>query len=761
MLRSIDKDPSGTVPKVLQGTVATDIVQDLISSIHPYGAFVIPKMADAVGVFHTIPHLVYVPDDPRLGVYRETFGGQLMMFEQRPDDDMTDHPEYGNSDKVISAQKLYQEINDDNDHRVDQHAFMRARLFDMFLSDWDRHRDQWRWASFESEDGEGKIYRPIPRDRDWAFNRMNGLIPKLAALVMPKFQEFSDSYGFLQGLTENGLEQDRRLTNALSRDEWVKAALEIEEALTDEVIGLAIADWPEAVRQHHGDEVIRILKVRRNKLPHVAEEVYELYARVVDIVGSNKHERFEVTRHEGGQTDVVVCKTNKDGEIRKEIYRRMFFPDETREIRLYGLDGRDRINVTGSGNDGILVTAVGGLGDDTFVDDSQVASLRKRIRFYDSTSGNSTESDGEAKIVLADDPLVNKYDSHMYQHDDTVPTTFFGSNQDDGIFLGGGVTFVRHGFRKVPYGTSQTVKANFAARTQAFNLAYHGHFVSVFNQWNLILETDYRSPTNIRNYYGLGNETENEPVHAAYYQANLTGFNFRSLIERDLEEGVTLSFGPTVEITQVEEDATKYIVVPQAGVSENTFADQWFAGVNVGLEMQSLDDNVNPRQGFRWNTTADAKLGIRNAIDHYGQIQSDLSIFFSPSLSPQVTLAIRLGGAHNIGDFPFYDANTLGGRANLRGFRGTRYAGRSSIYQNIDLRFKLLNVSTYVAIGELGVLGFFDNGRVWTDDESSRQWHQGYGGGLWLNLFDQFVLTGTMDSSSEERTFTLSFGFMY
>ena len=36
---------------------------------------------------------------------------------------------------VLSAHRFYCEINDDNDQRVDSHAFARARLFDMLLSD--------------------------------------------------------------------------------------------------------------------------------------------------------------------------------------------------------------------------------------------------------------------------------------------------------------------------------------------------------------------------------------------------------------------------------------------------------------------------------------------------------------------------------------------------------------------------------------------------------------------------------------------------
>ncbi len=53
---------------------------------------------------------------------------------------------------------------------LDEASYIRARLFDMLIGDWDRHEDQWRWASFK-ENGK-TIYRPIPRDRDQAFSIM-------------------------------------------------------------------------------------------------------------------------------------------------------------------------------------------------------------------------------------------------------------------------------------------------------------------------------------------------------------------------------------------------------------------------------------------------------------------------------------------------------------------------------------------------------------------------------------------------------------
>ena len=78
------------------------------------------------------------------------------------------------------------------------------------------------------------------------------------------------------------------------------------------------------------------------------------------------------------------------------------------------------------------------------------------------------------------------------------------------------------------------------------------------------------------------------------------------------------------------------------------------------------------------------------------------------------------------GGFPFFRASTLGGKYNLRGHRSTRFTGRSSAFNNLDLRIGLFRFSTYAAVGEVGLLGFHDLGRVWTDGEESDVWHQAY-----------------------------------
>ena len=75
--RSVDKNASAILPGALKSTFAADLVKDQISSAHPYGALTIPRMADAIGIYHTDPKLFYMPYSPLLGPYMQEFGGMM------------------------------------------------------------------------------------------------------------------------------------------------------------------------------------------------------------------------------------------------------------------------------------------------------------------------------------------------------------------------------------------------------------------------------------------------------------------------------------------------------------------------------------------------------------------------------------------------------------------------------------------------------------------------------------------------------------
>src|SRR5258708_28803680 len=87
---------------------------------------------------------------------------------------------------------LFQRLEQRSDERVDARAYLRARLIDVLVGDWDRHISQWRWARFDMH-GE-RIWQPIPRDRDHAFSRFDGVFPSVAEYYSKQLAGLGSTY---------------------------------------------------------------------------------------------------------------------------------------------------------------------------------------------------------------------------------------------------------------------------------------------------------------------------------------------------------------------------------------------------------------------------------------------------------------------------------------------------------------------------------------------------------------------------------------
>jgi hemolysin activation/secretion protein len=152
---------------------------------------------------------------------------------------------------------------------------------------------------------------------------------------------------------------------------------------------------------------------------------------------------------------------------------------------------------------------------------------------------------------------------------------------------------------------------------------------------------------------------------------------------------------------------------------------------------------------------------LNNAASNFSQFNSDLSFFTSFQWPARFIIATRVGGGINFGHYEFYQSQYLSGTENLRGYRKFRFAGDKIFYSNTEVRMKVADINTYLFPGALGILGFYDVGRVWMKGETSKSWHKGYGGGLWLIPLNRFVITACYTTSKEGALPLISFGFQF
>ena len=295
--RSVNKDAARILPSDLRNTLAARVAQDQISAAHPAGAAVAAPLARAAGVLHSDPRLVYLPDDPRLGEFRPEFANVLGFIEERPDGNKDPSLAFAGALEVVSTDELYEIIEKKPGNYVDSEQFLRARLLDVFLGDWDRHRDQWRWARVN--DGDRFLWVPIPRDRDQAFVRFDGLLPGFARATFPMLLKFGSQYGAPVGATWNGRDLDRRFLTPLSRPTWDMMAAELVSLLTDEVIDSAVARMPAEYLAINGPVLRAALVQRRDGLPREAGRYYRLLSGQVDLHATDRADSAAVIRVDG------------------------------------------------------------------------------------------------------------------------------------------------------------------------------------------------------------------------------------------------------------------------------------------------------------------------------------------------------------------------------------------------------------------------------------------------------------------------------
>jgi hypothetical protein len=405
VIRSIDKDPAKSLPPRLQKTFIKNIFRDQTSALNPYAALVIPKLSKAAGLLHTNPFLYFIPYDERFGQFAKEFEGRVVLFEEYPDSSWAGNELFNYADDIIGSEHMLSKYYTRQNIRIDKQMLAKARLFDLWIGDWDRHIDQWKWAEYHQDSL--LIYKPIARDRDMAFCKFHesGILTFISHNINNKLQSFDFKYDKMEGLEKNGRYVDHVLLNSLTKQNILSIADSLKNSLTDQAIEEAILMWPKEVYQKIGPDIIAKLKVRRDHLSEAAEKFYNLISREVVVTGTDMIETVEIVRIDDKQTSVKIF--NQDESL---MYSRIFLTGETEKIKIYTLKGNDQITLTGTVSNGIEIEIYGGEGNDLIADHSHVKGFSKKTKIYDSLTGNRIEFGKESENLTSDNICILDFD---------------------------------------------------------------------------------------------------------------------------------------------------------------------------------------------------------------------------------------------------------------------------------------------------------------------------------------------------------------
>lgn len=733
-----------------------ELVSDFFASAHPYMQLVMNPLAKGVGVNHSDNDLYFVPKQETLGDFNKDYGDELYFIERRPSEEQVNYKGYrrtidknGKVTDMESTTDMLEKIKEDEEYIVDQRAYVRARVFDMLVGDWDRHQDQWRWIEYEGERGI-KEFMPIPRDRDNIFPRFDGFALKLIKMFVPnsrRWQTFDEDIDDVNWLNLSGSKLDKVLVTDLGAESWVEEAKYIQKNLTEQEIEEAFQRLPLEVQDSVSGFIKKSLKARLKQLDQWALEYGAYLNKVVIVRGTEKDDKFEFTREANGKTTVVVKRILTD-EPNPEIYRRILDKSTTKEIWVYGLGDDDVYALTGEGDKFIKIRIVGGYGKDIYDIEN-----KKKVKVYDWKHEELKFEADKPSTHLTDSYEANTLHWRYFLPNSNVLAPNLGFRSDDNVFLGLRERFTKNGLNGAPYKQQHTFGANYYFSFGAFELQYDGIFANVTPGWDFEMGAYYSNDRYVRNFFGYGNETANQEdqLDIDFYRGRVRQFkSYVGMAYYHLRPRLIF------ESFQVKEMDNRFFN------AQNLDSEAFTTQNYVGAEISGYYDRDNagdfPTKAMYVGLSAGykANLNIENNRFGYASIKAG----FDHKLIPSGDLVFSTMAEYktNIGDntYFFYHAPSIGGENGLRGFRDQRFTGRSYFYQNTDLKYRIKEYTTAFTPVTIGVFGGFDYGRVWVKNDTSNVWHTSQGGGLWIGSLKEFTLKLGYFNSKENNLFQVS-----
>jgi hypothetical protein len=752
------------------------LVLDVFAGSHPYAPFVTGTLSDAIGLYHTNPTLYYIPKQRALGNFNGEFGDALYMIEEHTSEGHSDQASFGFKDTVISTEDVMDKLHKDEDIVIDEAAYIRARLFDMLIGDWDRHYDQWRWIEFK-ENGK-KVYRPLPRDRDQAFSIMSdGPLFGIGVALIPAariLRKYNDDLVDVKSFNVEPYPLDMEFIQHSNKAVWDAEVKAIQDGITDAVIEEAFLNFPEEVRDESMDKIKRKLKSRRGNLQAISDRYFKLVNKFAVIKGTNKDDYFTIECLSNGEVKIIAQRIKK-GKKADVFLERTYNKSETKEIWIYGLDDDDIFEAKGKNNK-IKIRLIGGQNNDTYI----IPEGGKIVIYDYKSKKNDVSQVKKARMRLNDDYDVNVYDYKKLKNNTNAIIPIIGSNPDDGFKIGVTNINTDYGFERNPFTSQHIVSAAYYFATQGFELAYRGEFANVVGNLNLGIDGQFNSPNYAINFFGYGNSTPNPEADdddgfdtdLDYNRVKIRSIKVMPSLIWKGDFGSNVKAGISYEKNEVNSTNGRVLAEefsdPTSPVNESVFDDQDFYGAEATYAFKNKDDKAFPTLGME----VGLKVGYKHNVETskgFGYVMPTLAFDYKLISSGQVVLATNISGHVNLGDdFEFFQGATLGANTGLRGFRNERFTGKNAFVQTTDIRWNILGLKTGILPISLGVFGGFDYGRIWVDDDlvldptfNDDLWNTSMGGGIFINLAQ--IMTANISAFNSDDglrlAFKMGFGF--
>lgn len=739
-----------------QKTITQDFLEDYFTTIYPFATLGIADLSKAIGVHTLKPELYYIPKSNQFYPFHEKFGDELYLITKKPSSLQKNATEFGNPDFIIDTDDLLYTLQTEKDHQIDVASYMKARLFDMLIGDWDRHAAHYRWAG--KKVGTKTIYTPIPFHRDQAFAKYDGAFLSLLKQIpaLGQMHHYGKRLKKSSTFNSEAYTLDLALLSQATEKDWTDAAIYMQSHLTNQVIDEAFDAMTLNQENHHTRQLKDNFKNRIKKLRKTAKKHHQFLEKKVIVVGTKLDDTFFISRLDKKRTQITVYQ----GKALPQniIFEKTFTRKNTKEIWVYGLEGNDSIHAEGKNTRHSRLKIIGGQGLDFYRIDAG-----KKVSVYEFPENVSQiYASKDTKIHLSNDYEINGYDYNKPANNQLNASPLIGFNPDDGLRLGAKIEFLEKGFKSKPFTQKHVLSSNYYFATQGYDIAYQNTLKKIYKDWDFILDAGLTSSNFAMNFFGYGNETENldQELGFDFNRVKIGKLKFHPGIQWKQNNGQTISFLAQIDRFEVERTPERF--VSQLDMNSPLFDRQTWAGFQLNYVFENYDHYFWPTLGmkfyghFSWvsnmNNLEKQVPTLASGLHLVYKIVSDASVLFQTKLESKALLSE---------DFEFYQAATIGGDFSLRGFRTERFTGKQSFFQSSDVKFNLGTLKNPFVPIKYGCLLGFDYGRVWIPSETSKRWHTSWGGGVWFLNTQIFASHISYFNSSDggRLTFGVDFNF--
>jgi len=710
--RSVNKDALKNKDRPIMETAFGQVKQDLISSQLPFGDVVVGKLLDKTDILHVNPKPYIMADQRALGKFNQDFAGVIGTLEEKPTKKNKEREGFAQADKIVSTHEVYRRVLKSTKHQINREAYARCVMFDIWIADWDRHHDNWKWAMHK--DGERRIYTPIPRDRDHAFAVFEGVIGNVSDVAAPNVAELRPEIVDIKGMTFQGKSMLYFLSSTISQEQWNDAARYVDSRFDRTNIEEAWNHIPEEISHFSKEKIIGDLVARKSGLVAASNEVYLLMNERAIFYGSNKDDQLTIDVSNSNKVIVTLADEHDQPTLTKT-----YDVETTKKLEIYTLDGKDDIRIVGSQKSNIDIILIPGTDHDEVIADGKPS-----VKIYD------TQRYEDIRSKEVDTPIYP--DIYGFQYGALLPFAMYQFDGDYGAGLEFKLTKFTQRFNKKPFGSRKIIAAKYFPRGKAIRLGIRALYTDVYGKWDGNVKIrGAHNDTRYDRYVGADvqlpdNYQDNYYRTKDYYVQNDNIDIYAGLVN-DIYGQSQISVGVGTHYLKIQ-DGTG------ASASDLLVAgDIWQSYMQAKFNLDFTNSRAYPTQGIRYGLSTRVGYNLQANLGVYNNTEADITWFGSWRDVSRTIIVLKLGVEATLGNSSYIDYPILGNGNHVRGFSNNLIRSSSIGFVNTEIRKEIYQSRNKYLPFLLGVTAFYDRG-VSPSTPSNNV--SGYGGGLYMTFLN-------------------------